>query len=1422
MAKLQHTFVRGRMNKDLDERLVPNGEYRDAVNIQVSTSEGSDVGAVENILGNTIKNFEGSGDWDDNFGLSNVVCIGTVRDSQNEKIYWFITSDSIDAIMEFDQPSGIVSPVLVDTNNVLNFSGDYLITGVNILEGLLYWTDDLNEPKVINIDTFKAGSAQGSNVLSVHTQVYGRNFVEKDTTVITETPGSAPRARAFASLIGGDGTGLSTITTNTTSTFYGKTGGDVVSLAWTASGSQLNWPANSRVILKSRVPQSDGGETLYQVIGVFASLVPNAVGGSLTIETITLGIPGTFLEWDMLLIEDDPIFKNDFPRFSYRYKYTDGRYSTYAPFSDPAFVPGEFKYLSRDGNNEGMSGLTRKLTIDNLPTTPDNVVEVEILYKGASDNNVYVIETFEAGSVTSLDITSSTLGPVVESLQILRLFDNVPRKAKSQETVANRIVYGNYLQGYDVVPSSVVVQSSEYSNAHTNVGFGLPSVKTDREYQVGVSFLDDYGRESPIFTSSTGAVTFNKKNAEKVNSIEATLIAGSAPDWATYFKFYIKNSTPEYYNLALDRYYDAEDGGVWLSFPSSERNKLQEGQYVTLKKQHDSSTPVLFDNKYKALNISNEAPDYIASVETALARAQTFAFDSTSFSKFAVGSNRAYFYGPNGVTPDKNDGQPASGSNLAFYSNIKQGNFIQFASSTGDGKSASYAIAQGGPTGATINLNGKVYSEYEIILAEDLKGSDAWLASLATEAEFRATVFEKQRRALPEFDGRFFVKINPNSSFFDNVYAAFSDLANAFVEDIQLSIRAIAGSTIPSGDTDVYWDDSESVTAIQVLPGSIPSNRNIFRIFTVRTDGTPGEVADQVDFKLTLGSKIKFSYTDGSLSPAFYNIIDRTHYNYNRTIGNGDGIRYDYSLDRDFDDTQYGGAPIASQITGIVIYKEITGTKETILSSQNPAVFETEPAELADLDIYWEASGKLDVSRFNATQILSWYNCYSFGNGVESDRIRDDFNAPVINKGVRVNAELQEPYSATRKSAGLIYSGLYNSLSGVNDTNQFTAAIKITKDLDPAYGSIQKLHTRDTNLLAFCEDKVFRILADKDALYNADGNVNLTSTNRVLGDASTFAGEFGISKNPESFASYGFRKYFTDKARGAVLRLSGDGLTEVSGKGMRDFLRDKMRNQTNPIFGAFDESTGSYNVSIGGESVSFKEDVDGWSTRLDYVPEFGVSLNSWYYTFNGGELWEHSNPIRSNFYGAQYDTTVTAVFNDGPSSIKHFKTLSYEGSAGWTAGMVTDQQDGEVDSWKKREGRYFNSIKGVLGAIDTSELSVQGIGNPLSFSAPGATQTVTFANALNVSLSVGDVIYKLVGSTPTVCGTVVSISGETVEFNTTSNSITSTLEFIFFAKDNRINTSGIIGYYGNLTMTATGGDAKELFAVNSEVFISSE
>ena len=65
-----------------------------------------------------------------------------------------------------------------------------------------------------------------------------------------------------------------------------------------------------------------------------------------------------------------------------------------------------------------------------------------------------------------------------------------------------------------------------------------------------------------------------------------------------------------------------------------------------------------------------------------------------------------------------------------------------------------------------------------------------------------------------------------------------------------------------------------------------------------------------------------------------------------------------------------------------------------------------------------------------------------------------------------------------------------------------------------------------------------------------------TQSNVVIGQTVPYLGEYGISKNPESFATYGFQKYFADANRGIIGRLSRDGITEISSYGMKDYFRD--------------------------------------------------------------------------------------------------------------------------------------------------------------------------------------------------------------------------------------------------------------------------
>ena len=176
---------------------------------------------------------------------------------------------------------------------------------------------------------------------------------------------------------------------------------------------------------------------------------------------------------------------------------------------------------------------------------------------------------------------------------------------------------------------------------------------------------------------------------------------------------------------------------------------------------------------------------------------------------------------------------------------------------------------------------------------------------------------------------------------------------------------------------------------------------------------------------------------------------------------------------------------------------------------------------------------------------------------VEESRIRGGYNNVQVDIGVLAYLAEQESSQENRFNS-LIYSGIFNSRTGINNTNQFSISEDITKSLSPVYGSIQKLHAEDNNLIVLQENKVNTALIDKDAIYSAEGNATLTSTTQVIGQAVPYAGDFGISRNPESFAYFGFRRYFVDKDRNSVLRLSRDGLTEISQYGMIDYFRDQL------------------------------------------------------------------------------------------------------------------------------------------------------------------------------------------------------------------------------------------------------------------------
>ena len=293
------------------------------------------------------------------------------------------------------------------------------------------------------------------------------------------------------------------------------------------------------------------------------------------------------------------------------------------------------------------------------------------------------------------------------------------------------------------------------------------------------------------------------------------------------------------------------------------------------------------------------------------------------------------------------------------------------------------------------------------------------------------------------------------------------------------------------------------------------------------------------------------------------------------------------------------------------------------------------------------------------------------------------------------------------------------------------------------------------------------------------------------------------------------------------------------------------------IIGSYDDRQDEYNVTIRGansSTVSFKEDVRGWVSFKSFVPENGVSCANDYYTMLDGKLWQHHNPgtNRNTFYNTFSNSSINVLLNDSPGSIKSFHALDYEGSQskidlnpgdneyynltakdGWYVSRIeTDKQKGSLNEFIEKEGKWFNYIKGVdsdmSAATDFGAFNIQGIGVLASVGA----NVLSFDNAINSSLQLGDTIYYrqpvsqggfsvLDHNDIAECGIVASITSNTITVSTIE-AMPLVGDFILFAKNNVINTSSLLGYYADVKLENNSKVKAEIFSIGAEVTESSK
>ena len=240
-------------------------------------------------------------------------------------------------------------------------------------------------------------------------------------------------------------------------------------------------------------------------------------------------------------------------------------------------------------------------------------------------------------------------------------------------------------------------------------------------------------------------------------------------------------------------------------------------------------------------------------------------------------------------------------------------------------------------------------------------------------------------------------------------------------------------------------------------------------------------------------------------------------------------------------------------------------------------------------------------------------------------------------------------------------------------------------------------------------------------------------------------------------------------------------------------------------------------------TLSYSPAVKGWPSFYSFIPEYTQGMNNYLYTFNNGQLYRHNtNPLRNNFYGVQYNTTIKSVFNKGPLENKLFKTLILESDAPWSATLATDlPQVGSIADtyFEKKEGNYFAFIRFLETDINLLMRYANGIANVTTVDAatPAAT-TLTFASSVNIGsiISIGDMVYY--GSTPSLGGVVTALNGQVITIDTTiaGASAPSNSDFILYVKNTVAESHGVMGHYCEYELTNTSTSKVELFSVGSE------